>query len=156
LLDAEDERRDGKKTLSERGDLTAILEEYGVTLVMLLDALPEFLSASARSLALRLKSPGSSAVAEIEQSLRIREIRSAFAFNKVIAKKFHEFMAIHFDAESTEGKALARFRVGVVPERQVRDVTGVSRPCTRAFISSSSSRLFCSSTRPGISYEPLC
>jgi len=109
LLDAEDERRDGKKTLSERGDLTAILEEYGVTLVMLLDALPEFLSASVRSLALRLKSPGSSAVAEIEQSLRIREIRSAFAFNKVIAKKFHEFMTIHFDAESTEGKALARF-----------------------------------------------
>jgi retinoblastoma-like protein 1 len=91
------------------GDITAILEESGVSLVMFLDALPEFLSASARSLALRLKSPGSSrTVAEIEHVLRIREIRSAFAFNKVIAKKFHEFMAMHFDEKSSGGKRVAR------------------------------------------------
>lgn len=110
LLDAEDAFRDGKRprAATNGGDLTEVLEASGTTLVRLLDALPEFLNASARALATKLPSPGSSAVADVERTLQIREIRSAFAFNKVIANKFRDFARLHFDAESPGGKAIAR------------------------------------------------
>ena len=110
LLDAEDAFRDGKRRRATMngGDLTAVLEASGTTLVRLLDALPEFLNASARALATKLPSPGSSAVAEVERTLQIREIRSAFAFNKVIANKFRDFARLHFDDESPGGKAIVR------------------------------------------------
>ena len=108
LLEHEDAKR-GDDAMSVNGgiDITAILMSYEVSLVEFLDELPEFLNASARSLAVRVKS-GSSTVAEIERVLRVREIRSAFAFNKVIAKKFYDFLALHFDVESAIGKATAR------------------------------------------------
>ncbi|CEG00420.1 Retinoblastoma-associated protein, A-box [Ostreococcus tauri] len=112
LLDAEDAVRDGGATgaAGEGGDVTGVLEDCETTLVEVLDAMPEFLSAGARALATRLKSPslGSSAVAEAERAMRLREMRSAFAFNKVIAKKFHEFIRVHFDADSRGGRTVAR------------------------------------------------
>jgi retinoblastoma-like protein 1 len=117
LVDAEDVVRDGKRggavdaAARGAGDVTAILEEHETTLVAVLDALPEFLNAAARALAMRLRShapAGSSTVAEVERVLKIRELRSAFAFNKVIAKKFHEFMRVHFDADSPAGVAVAK------------------------------------------------
>ena len=101
----------GRGGARARGDVTAILEEHETTLVAVLDALPEFLNAAARALAMRLRShapAGSSTVAEVERVLKIRELRSAFAFNKVIAKKFHEFMRVHFDADSPAGVAVAK------------------------------------------------
>jgi len=108
LLDAENERRgDVRRENTSDTDITAILRAHEISLVEFLDALPEFLNASARSLAVRVTS-GSSTVAEIERVLRVREIRSAFAFNKVIATKFHDFMVVHFDAEHDLGRAFAR------------------------------------------------
>ena len=115
-LDVEDAIRDGRRAGGEGSngegcDLMGILEDCETTLVRVLDAMPEFLNASARALAQRLRGPslaGSSTVAEAERLMRVREMRSAFAFNKVIAKKFHEFVRVHFDAESTGGRAVAR------------------------------------------------
>ena len=117
LVDAEDVVRDGKRggavdaAARGAGDVTAILEEHETSLVAMLDAMPEFLNAAARALATRVRGhapAGSSTVAEVERVLKIRELRSAFAFNKVIAKKFHEFMRVHFDADSPAGVAVAK------------------------------------------------